>query len=81
MATGLFSSRRRFKDRYDKRKEAGVCVRCGYKPPEEGSVSCAECNKKRNESAKKIKGGKKWKAYSIQNGQQKMEVPTLLISN
>jgi len=34
------------KSTYKNRKEKGVCVRCGKKPPREGKVMCYECAKK-----------------------------------
>ena len=32
---------------YSRRKEEGVCVYCGKKPPRSGKLGCADCTKKR----------------------------------
>ena len=31
---------------YKKRKEAGVCVECGRRPPRDGKRTCEECHQK-----------------------------------
>ena len=36
------------KRRYHERREAGLCVRCGERPPADGSPSCEECRASRN---------------------------------
>lgn len=33
---------------YNRRKEEGVCVYCGKKPPRSGKIGCADCAEKIN---------------------------------
>ena len=42
------NGRARSKRRYHARREAGLCVRCGERPPADGSPSCEECRDARN---------------------------------
>ena len=42
------ASRAKSKRRYHARRDAGLCVRCGTRPPAEGSPSCEECRVSRN---------------------------------
>lgn len=42
------SSRVRTRKRYQARLAAGTCVRCGRRPPTDGSPSCDECRVRRN---------------------------------
>ncbi len=35
-------------DKYQERKEAGLCVYCGEVKLEEGRITCKECNKRIN---------------------------------
>lgn len=44
---------------YHQRKEAGICVVCGKRPPEQGRVSCSRClqkDRKKHEKSRE-KGG------------------------
>lgn len=38
--------RERGKARYRERKDAGLCARCGKRPPQDGRVNCGECLRK-----------------------------------
>ena len=42
------NGRARSKQRYHARLDAGLCVRCGERPPADGSPSCEECRIARN---------------------------------
>ena len=42
------AARAKTKRRYDKRLAAGLCARCGERPPDDGSVSCGVCKSGRN---------------------------------
>jgi len=46
-------------DYYEARKSAGLCVRCGKAPPEEGKVTCAACAEKMKAASQKRKPGRK----------------------
>lgn len=39
-------------NRYNRLKDAGLCVRCGKVPPKDGRVMCAECAQKNREAAR-----------------------------
>ena len=40
---------------YEKRKQAGLCVSCGSRPPKEGRVRCGICLARHRRSAEKIR--------------------------
>lgn len=47
------------KNTYQNRKKKGLCVRCGKYAPEEGKVTCVECNKKQNIYQKEMRDFRK----------------------
>jgi len=48
------------RERYRDRKRAGICVRCGKVPPEQGRAQCAQCRTRR------LGEGKKWRAANLE---------------
>lgn len=45
---------------YRTRKEAGLCIRCGQAPADNGYVSCIACRQRRKERTCGVRG--KWSA-------------------
>ncbi len=48
MVTGQVSSRRRYLERYNWRKEHNICTRCGLRSSIENKTKCKECNDQEN---------------------------------